>query len=399
MPIGELPPEDVLARDVEERLRDLAGRFPPAVRERVNRLLFGAAQAILQLADIDLIRFETRPSGGSATLAVWEEVAPVMSETVESVNRLVAVAEEVFPPSAEPDLESGLDAAFGPASARRQPDRPRSREEEIAALVSAVSMGLRGDVARLGERLRNPSVVSDTWNLVSDLLEFRGRSRAGIGELIYQLVSTVAQVRRIDVVPGYATDLGHARLVRDAATNLAFLFRGHARRIASTPDDRLGTVLAEALRDIQAFTRTRALAALRTADKRIFLETRERLLALSLETPLRAKDVKLTAENLARFLDSLSLVSRRENLRLHDSEQLAEARAALEIAQQSTEPSAIREGLMRAVSCASRLYGRDAQLDAFLRSQRHFPAEWLSDAETPEEVNKVGGLLAAVPPP
>src|SRR3954469_5756481 len=145
MPIGELPPEDVLARDVEERLRDLAGRFPPAVRERVNRLLFGAAQAILQLADIDLIRFETRPSGGSATLAVWEEVAPVMSETVESVNRLVAVAEEVFPPPAEADLESGLDAAFGPASAQTRPRRAQSKEEEIGALVSAVSMGLRGD--------------------------------------------------------------------------------------------------------------------------------------------------------------------------------------------------------------------------------------------------------------
>jgi hypothetical protein len=223
--------------------------------------------------------------------------------------------------------------------------------------------------------------------------------RAGIGELIYQLVSSVAEVRRIEVVPGYATDLAQAILVRDAATNLAFLFRGHARRIAVTQDDRLGTVLAEALRDIQAFTRTRALAALRTADKRIFLETREKLLALSLETPLRAREVKLTADNLARFLDSLSLVSRRENLRLHDRAQLAEARAALEIARQSTEPSTIREGLMRAVSGASRLYGRDSQLDAFLRSQRHFPAEWLSDTETPEEVNKLGSLLAAIPAP
>jgi hypothetical protein len=396
--IGELPPEDAAARDVEERLRDLAARFPPALHTRVNRLLFGAAQAILQLADVDLVRFETG-SAGSPTLAVWEEVAPVMSETVESVNRLVAVAEEVFPPPPEADLETGLDAAFGPSSTQTRPARARSKEEEIAVLVGAVSMGLRGDVARLGERLRNPSVVSDSWNLVSDLLEFRGRSRAGIGELIYQLVSTVAKVRRIDVVPAYAMDLAQAVLVRDAATNLAFLFRGHARRIASTPDDRLGAVLAEALRDVRAFSRTRGLAALRTADKKIFLETRERLVALSLETPLRGKQVKLTAENLARFLDSLSLMSRRENLRLHDSEQLAEARAAVQLAQQSTEPSAIREGLMRAVSGAARLYGRDPQLDAFLRSQRHFPAEWLSDSEMPEEVNKLGSLLAAIPPP
>jgi hypothetical protein len=397
--IGELPPEDAAARDVEERLRDLAGRFPPALHERVNRLLFGAAQAILQLADVDLVRFETGPSAASHTLVVWEEVAPVMSETVESVNRLVAVAEEVFPPPAGSDLEAGLDDAFGPSSAQERPARRRSKEEEIAALVAAVSMGLRGDVVRLGERLRNPSVVADSWNLVSDLLEFRGRSRAGIGELIYQLVSTVAEVRRIDVVPGYAMDLAQAVLVRHASTNLAFLFRGHARRIASTPDERLGPVLAEALRDVQGFSRTRALAALRTADKQIFLETRERLLALSLETPRRAKEVRLTAENLARFLDSLALMSRRENLSLYDREHLSQARAAVEAAQQAIEPSAVREGLLHAVGAASRLYGRDPQLDAFLRSQRHFPAEWLSDSEMPEEVNKLGNLLAAITPP
>jgi hypothetical protein len=395
----ELPPEDAAARDVEERLRDLAGRFPPALHDRVNRLLFGAAQSILQLAEVDLVRFEAGSSFGSHTLALWEELAPVMSETVESVNQLVAVAEEVFPARAEADLDASFDAAFEVASSDSAPERAPSKEEEIAAMVSAVSMGLRRDVARLGERLRNPSVVSDTWNLISDLLEFRGRLRAGIGELIYQLASTVEEVERIKVVPGYAMDLAQALLVRNASANLSFLFRGHARRIAASPDERLAAVLAEALRDVHAFTRTRALLALRTADKRIFLETREKLQALSLENPLRPREVKLTAENLARFLDSLSMVSRRENLRLHDRQHLAEASAAVEIARQTTEASSVRSGLVRAVAAASALYGRDAQLDAFLRAQRHFPAEWLADTETPAELTKLGNLLAAIPAP
>jgi hypothetical protein len=399
MPAGELPPEDAAARDVEERLRDLAARFPPALRERVNRLLFGAAQSILQLAEVDLVRFEAGSPTGSHTLALWEELAPVMSETVTSVNRLVAVAEEVFPRRVEADLDAGLDAAFAPASSDSVLERPPSKEEEIAGMVSAVSLGLRRDVTRLGERLRNPSVVSDTWNLISDLLEFRGRLRAGIGELIYQLASTVEEVERINVVPGYAMDLGQALLVRNAATNLAFLFRGHARRIAAAPDDRLATVLAEALRDVHTFSRTRALAALRTADKRIFLETRTALHALSLETPPRIREIKLTTENLARFLDSLSMVSRRENLRLHDRQRLLEASAEVEIARQTSEASSVRAGLVRAVAAASALYGRDAQLDAFLRAQRHFPAEWLADPETPAELAKLGNLLAAIPVP
>src|SRR3954467_8441684 len=163
MPVGILPPEDAAARDVEERLRDLAARFPPGLRDRVNWLLFGAAESILQLAEVDLVRFEA--GEGSHTLAVWEELAPVMSETVTSVNRLVTIAEEVFPPRAEGDLDAGLDLAFGPSGGEPPAERPPSKEEEIAAMVSAVSMGLRRDVTRLGERLRNPNVVADTWNL------------------------------------------------------------------------------------------------------------------------------------------------------------------------------------------------------------------------------------------
>jgi len=126
MPVGILPPEDAAARDVEERLRDLAARFPPALRERVNRLLFGAAESILQLAEVDLVRFESGSSAGSHTLALWEELAPVMSETVESVNRLVAVAEQRFRLRASAverggDRGHGLRRLHGPAARRRPP--------------------------------------------------------------------------------------------------------------------------------------------------------------------------------------------------------------------------------------------------------------------------------------
>src|ERR1700674_689661 len=166
MPLGELPPEDVADRDVEERLRELASRFTPALRERVNRLLFVAAQSILQLAEVDLVRFEA-DAAGSHTLAVWEELAPVMGETVESVNGLVAVADGAFPPPPESELVAEVDSAFGPASGDLPlPEYPPTEDEALERMVVAVSMGLRRDVARLGERLRNPTVVADSWNLI-----------------------------------------------------------------------------------------------------------------------------------------------------------------------------------------------------------------------------------------
>ena len=103
---------------------------------------------------------------------------------------------------------------------------------------------------------------------------------------------------------------------------------------------------------------------------------------------------------MARFLDSMSVVSRRENLRLHDRAQLARAGRHLEAAQVNlgSAETALQE-LTDAVRAASALYGRDAQLDAYLRAQRHFPADWLSEPELALEIARVSALLGGVAAP
>ena len=105
-------------------------------------------------------------------------------------------------------------------------------------------------------------------------------------------------------------------------------------------------------------------------------------------------------ENLARFLDSLSLISRRENLRVHDREQLGAALRALEAAhERMAQPARARIALLEALRAAGSLYGRDAQLDAYLRAQRHFPVDWIADPELPAELDRLGVVLAGVSPP
>jgi hypothetical protein len=396
-----LPFEDQATQAVAERLRRVAGRFEPALRVRVGGLLAAASEAILQLTDLDLVRHEGDEQGSHA-LAVWEELAPVMGETVNSVNTMLAVAQEAFPAPAESDDLGDLDDAFGPSAgaAAREPQKTLTTEEELASLVAAVGSGLRRDVARLGERLRNPTVVADQWNLVSDLLEFRGRLRAGIGELIFQIATSVDEATRPEVIPGYAAELLAGVLLRHAATNLAFLFRGHARRIGAASDERIGAALAEALKDLHAFSRTQALPSLRTSDKRIFLETRARLFQLLQQKPFDSREIKQATENLARFLDSLSVISRREALRLHDREHLAAAGRSLEQALAArSDPRKSRTLLAAAVESAAALYGRDAQLDAYLRGQRHFPVRWLADPEVEGELERVGALLGGIEAP
>jgi hypothetical protein len=387
------------ARTVDERLREVAAQHDdPALRPRVAKLLEAAAQAIGHLGDLQLVPLGEPSAGAPQNLAVWEELAPVMGQTVSSVNKLLEVAEQTFPAKPEHDALEDLDFAFGPATGETPPPAeilPDGPEDEITGITTAVSGGLKHDLARLGERLKNPQVVADRWNLVSDVLEFRGRLRAGIGELVFQVASTTGEVDRTEVIPGYAFDLSSALLLRQASTNLAFLFRGHAKRVAGSTEARLPAALADALRDVTAFSRTRALPALRTADLRIFLEARGKLVKASKGESLRSG--RESVENLARFFDSLSVISRRENLRVHDRAQLAAVGRLLEAAQQSIDDAPrAREALKQAVAAAWPLYGRDLALDAYLRSQRHFPSEWLADQEVAAEVERVGALLMAI---
>jgi len=396
-----LPEEDHAAQAAFARLLQVAQSFKGLLRERVTRLLVAAAEAILKLADVDLVRHEVDEERGGHTLALWEELAPVMGSTVQHVNELIASATEQFPAPEEEDGPDNLDDAFGPDIGAEPAEQPaRSVEEEIAQLVAGVCSGMRRDVARLGERLRNPTVMSDPWMLIQDLLEFRGRVRAALGELIYQVCSFVAEVDRQDVIPGYLAELDAALVVRQATISLAFLFRGHARRIGSAADDRIAAALEDALKDLRAFSRTRGLPHLRTSDKRIFLESRATLHRLAKQAPAPAREIRQAVENMARFLDSMSVVSRRENLRLHDRAQLARAGRHLETAQfQLATAEVARRELSVAVRAAGALYGRDAQLDAYLRAQRHFPVEWLHDPELAPEVERLAAVLAGVPPP
>src|SRR5205807_8059083 len=110
--------------------------------------------------------------------------------------------------------------------------------------------------------------------------------------------------------------------------------------------------------------------------------------------------IRHTASHNAPVLYPISEVYRRENLRLHDRAQLARAGRHLEAAQVNlgSAETALQE-LTDAVRAASALYGRDAQLDAYLRAQRHFPADWLSEPELALEIARVSPLLGGVAAP
>src|SRR5437763_1375608 len=221
------PIDDQVAIAVERKLVGIAQQFDASLRDRVTLLLMAAAEGIVKVAELDLVRYEAEQGGH--TLALWEEMAPVTGATVQNVNLMIAGATAHFPPPPDDESAGDLAAAFGPdTGAAAEEPAPKSTAEQIASLVAAVCSGMRRDVARLGDRLRNPTVMRDPWMLIQDLLEFRGRVRLALGELIYQVCSFIAEVERDTVIPGYVAELENSLLVRSATTNLYFLFRRDA---------------------------------------------------------------------------------------------------------------------------------------------------------------------------
>src|SRR5215470_17156168 len=109
---------DQAALAVEQRLAEVVQGFDEALRGRVTLLLLLASEAIVKLADLDLVRSEADEEQGGHTLALWEELAPVMGTTVQHVNDLIDGVTAQFPTPADPGGDGDLEATLGPGWAK-----------------------------------------------------------------------------------------------------------------------------------------------------------------------------------------------------------------------------------------------------------------------------------------
>jgi hypothetical protein len=64
---------------------------------RLRKVYASCANAIDRLSSVDLVKYETSVAEGSPDLSLWEEMAPVIRDTVMDVNAVLAVIRESFP--------------------------------------------------------------------------------------------------------------------------------------------------------------------------------------------------------------------------------------------------------------------------------------------------------------
>ena len=350
---------------------------------RFRRLFEVGTSAMNALTDLDLTLYEEEDFELEEPL--WEILAPTMRDTVNTVNELLDTIRVEFPLQAN-EGELKVDTAFDDMFAEEAPhdkdgfefpwseDGPDTLDSKVRAvtqLVQAISGRLAHEVTSFGEGIRQPSVVSDRWYLLDHIAASRGKFRAGIAEIIFQVARVFAQVGKDEVVPSYIDDIESSRLLRQHLTMLRQHCRVHHLRLQiSTQGEQIRAAADKLLQTLQEFSKCPAYPYFRAADKRSFIAVRSELRSLLEQDDLDARRAARAAEGLARFLDSLATINRRELLIVSDQTTMSHAEMCLADATTqllSDDVSVGKSSLQGGIEHCRHLFGRSEGLDDVLR--------------------------------
>lgn len=360
---AENPPPASLTPRLEQILQSLPDR---AFAARLRAVYLAAAQAISRLSDLDLVKYETPVVDASPDLSLWEEMAPVIRDTVMDVNALLNVIREQFPGTPPPEP---------PASRRGAAD--------VAGLLQEGMTRLAQSITQLGESMRNPSVVSDRWQLLAEIQRFRSDYREQMSQLVFESASSFGEVSRAQVVPGYEAEVKAAVTVRAITSDLSRIVSARLGKVRDAKPEEVLWNAQQLQTELDAFGRTAAYRNLRAQDKRHIVEARAEVGALALQTAPERQVLVTVTEGLDVLVRGLSAMNQRQLLILHDREVWAACGVRLEraLSQSNRDPVASAKALAEAAASAQALYGRDATLDAFLRKARKLKLATLTGPE------------------
>ena len=369
--------------------------------ERLRKVYVAATHAVRQLADMDLVKYENTGTERAPDLSLWEEMAPVIRDTVVDVNAMLSVLREQFAAPRRGGLadvirqaleETGAADSNSPAQTRRMEDAQRA--------VQSVGEQLSQQVTALGERMRSPAVVSDRWNLLADIQRFRSRFRETLGDLVYLSISPFAYVHRAEVAPGLREEVEGAVVVRAAVADVIRLIAARLKAVEEAQPEDVQWHAQHIERDLDAFGRTNAYKVLRAQDKRVVVEFRREIGRIAARENAAKVELTMALRPFSAFVQSLrTVVNQRELLIAHDREVWASCGVRLERAEElaAKDPAGAAAAFEEAAKAAMALYGRDPSLDAFLRKARKGQVSGLTGTSLQKELEGLREILASLP--
>jgi len=374
------------------RLEQILQTLPdPAFAARLRKVYAAAAQAIGRLSDMDLVKYETDSTDSGADLSLWEEMAPVIRDTVMDVNALLNVIREQFP--AQP-----LGGIADTVSRATEQGTAEGRARSAATLLQDAMMQIAQGITSLGEAMRNPAVMSDRWTLLTEIQRIRSTFREQISDLVFTSISTFVDVARKEVVPGYEDEVKAAMTVRAIVADLARIIGARLVKVRDAEAEDVQWNAQQLQGELDVFGRTAAYRGLRAQDKRRIIEMRGRVGRIAtMASPVKAELLE-TVEELDLLVRGLSAVNQRQVLIINDREVWAACGVRLERAQGAlaSDSATAARLLAEAAAIAQSLYGREPNMDIFLRKARKVPLASLTGPDLRSTLDNFQGLLATL---
>jgi hypothetical protein len=331
------------------RLTGLLDASPGALVGPLRAIYEAATIAIEALGELELIRYDDAPTDASADLSLWEEMAPLLAATIAAVNALLAEMAIQFPSTAIPS------------------DLTHAR---IHHIVQSTVAELKTEVSNFGGRVRDPAVVGDRWNLVTELQTFRYNTRNRIGGMVFETASVLGDCRRPEVDPGYGEELAHSLAIRTATTELRRTLKARLKSIAAAENEDVEWNALQLVRELKEFGTAKAWAFLRAGDKRQILEFRQTIEGIS-RRDLKKKELALTLNPFVEFVVAFKNINHRDLLMQHDREVVASCGVAIERVLALINEGRAQESVMhlrKILVYARSIYGRKSEFDTWLRT-------------------------------
>lgn len=276
--------------------------------------------------------------------------------------------------AAEDDAELDLGAGDIGALLEGIDEHPQQSEaQRFSALlekVSSIEYGLTSQLAEMEQRVR---VSLKAWE-IAHAIEVLDDTQGSTSQGVFAVLSAVCQAFLPDadpttLAPGHLTVLDQALVVRQALAELGRALSSPHARLQGEDSTAHPAALDDLRRALSAFVAGAAFPIMRPAD-RWQLAQFER--TLKEQGPGAAK---FTSEGLAKYLESLGSINRREALILHDQRAAAELGEALAAAQQLAliSPRLAVDPMQKAIAAALSLYGSSPEIDEAIAPLRERP--------------------------
>ncbi|MBK8011339.1 MAG: hypothetical protein IPK13_08310 [Deltaproteobacteria bacterium] len=286
------------------------------------------------------------------------------------------------------DIFGALDA-LEPAREESATERRRNIDREIESFA----FGLNRQLSLYDDRLAQTMNDGEMTRALQELEDAVETFVEGVFALVIAISRPfLASFDRAKLMPGHRTSLENALVVRAGLADVRREITEHNTRLQDTArtqearTEALGALVSK----LRRFVASETFAAMRAAERHqmtLFLSALE---GLSVGTALQE------AEGLAKYLDSLAMVSTRDSIAQHDRETMKSAADLLEAAHSIVGVSVVNaQNLTRdALGLIARLYGMQDNLDELLLVWRAAPPS----LESADEITALIDRLYMVEP-